>query len=133
MSATEAFFDTNILVYLVSSDLRKASRSEELLASGGMVSVQVLNEFVSAASRKTKLTFTGIREILAHVRAICAVRPMDVETHELGLDIAKRYRYSIYDAAIIAAALRAGCTVLFSEDLQHGQRIDGLTVQNPYR
>jgi predicted nucleic acid-binding protein len=133
MSATDAFFDTNILVYLVSSDFEKAARSETLLAGGGIVSVQVLNEFVSAARRKTKLSYPEIRGILADVRGICAVKPDDVETHELGLDIAERYRYSVYDSVVIAAALRAGCTVLFSEDMQHGQRIVDLTIQNPYR
>jgi predicted nucleic acid-binding protein len=133
MSATDAFFDTNILVYLVSSDLEKARRSEALLAGGGTVSVQVLNEFASAARRKTKLSFAEIRAILADVRRICAVKPVDVETHELGLDIAERYRCAVYDGVIIAAALRAGCSVLFSEDFQHGQRIEGLTIRNPFR
>jgi predicted nucleic acid-binding protein len=132
MSATDAFFDTNVLVYLVSSDREKAVRSEALLAGGGIVSVQVLTEFASAARRKTKLSFAEIRGILADVREICAVKPDDVETHELGLDIAERYRYSVYDSVIIAAALRTGCTVLFSEDMQHGQRIEGLTIRNPY-
>lgn len=133
MSAGEAFFDTNVLIYLVSSDPEKARRSEALLANGGVVSVQVLNEFASAARRKTKLTFAGIRAILMDVRGICAVRLVDVETHELGLDIAERYRYTIYDGIIIAAAIRAGCTTLYSEDLQHGQKIDDLTILNPYR
>ncbi len=94
MNAADVFFDTNILVYLVSSDLEKAGRSEALLAGGGTVSVQVLNEFASAARRKTKLSFAEIKGILADVRRICAVKPIDVETHELGLDIAERYRFS---------------------------------------
>jgi predicted nucleic acid-binding protein len=117
----------------VSSDLEKAIRSEALLTRGGTVSVLVLNEFASAARRKTKLSFSEIRSILADVRGICAVKPDDVETHELGLQVAERYRYSVYDSVIIAAAIRAGCSVLLSEDMQHGQRIDGLTIRNPYR
>jgi len=132
MSAAKAFFDTNVLIYLVSSDLRKSQVSEAVLAAGGTVSVQVLNEFASAARRKTKLTFGEIRAILADVRVICAVTPVDFETLELGTDLAERYQYAIYDGLIIAAALRAGCTVLFSEDLQHGQKIDGLTIQDPF-
>jgi len=92
-----------------------------------------LNEFASAARRKTKLSFAEIRTILAEVRGICAVKPDDIETHELGLDIAERYGYSVYDSVIIAAASRAGCAVLFSEDMQHGHRIEGLTIRNPYR
>ena len=97
-----------------------------------MVSVQVLNEFAATARRKARLAFTEIRDVLGVVRSTCAVVTLDLETHALGLDVAERYRISVYDGLIIAAALRAGCTVLYSEDLQHGQRIEGLTIRNPF-
>ena len=131
MSATDAFFDTNILVYLVSSDPEKARRSEALLAAGGTVSVQVLNEFASVARRKTKLELRRDQGILADRSRDLRVKPVDVETHELGLDIAERYRYSVYDGVIIAAAFERDARVLFSEDLQHGQRIEGLVDPKP--
>ena len=131
MSA-DAFLDTNIIVYLLSADAAKADRAEALLADGGVVSVQVLNEFAATARRKALLAFTEIRDVLGVVRSTCAVVPLDLETHALGLDVAERYRISVYDGLIIAAALRAGCTVLYSEDLQHGQRIEGLTIRNPF-
>jgi len=132
MAVNPAFFDTNVLLYLLSADAAKADRAESLLASGGIVGVQVLNEFAAVATRKLALDIAEIREILATVRAVCAVTPLDVETHELGLAIAERYRFAIYDGFIVAAALRAGCGVLYSEDLQNGQSIDGLTIQNPF-
>jgi predicted nucleic acid-binding protein len=132
MSAAD-FFDTNILLYLLSEDEMKADRAEQLLQAGGLVSVQVLNEFAAVAASKLAMKFAEIREILAAIRAVCVVKPLQVETHELGLGLAERYRYSIYDGMILAAALRAGCSTLFSEDFQHGQKIDRLTIVNPFR
>ena len=132
MSEADSFFDTNVLLYLLSKDATKADRSEALLASGGVVSVQVLNEFASVASRKLAMTIAEIREILSTIRAVCAVMPLDIETHDLGLDIAERHRFSIYDALIIAAAMRAGCAILYTEDLQQGQVIEKLQIRNPF-
>jgi predicted nucleic acid-binding protein len=131
MSAGDAFFDTNVLLYLLSADAAKADRAEALLGAGGVVSVQVLNEFVSVASRKLGMSLADIREILGVVRALCAVRPLDLDTHELGLDLAERHRFSIYDALILAAALKAGCATLYTEDLTDGQTFERLTVRNP--
>jgi predicted nucleic acid-binding protein len=132
MSEADSFFDTNVLHHLLSKDAAKADRAEALLASGGVVSVQVLNEFASVASRKLAMTIAEIREILTTIRAACAVMPLDIETHDLGLDIAERHRFSIYDALIVAAAVRAGCAILYTEDLQHGQIIEKLQIQNPF-
>ncbi len=132
MSAAEVFFDTNILLYLISTEAAKAGRAEELLAAGGVISVQVLNEFASVAARKHALSLSEIRTVLTTIRAVCVVQPVDLATHDLALDLAERYRFSIYDSLIVAAALRAGCSVLYTEDLRHGQRIDGLTIRNPF-
>jgi predicted nucleic acid-binding protein len=132
MSATDIFFDTNVLLYLLSGDAAKADRAEGLLAAGGVVSVQVLNEFVAVAVGKLAMPLVEIREVLATIRSICSVKPLDIETHELGVDLAERYRYSIYDSLILAAALRADCVTLFSEDFQHGQKIERLTIRNPF-
>jgi predicted nucleic acid-binding protein len=132
MSEADSFFDTNVLLYLLSKDAAKADRAEALLASGGVVSVQVLNEFASVASRKLAMTIPDIREILSTIRAVCIVKPLDIETHELGLDMAERLRFSIYDALIVAAAVRAGCAILYTEDLQQGQMIEKLQIRNPF-
>jgi len=132
-AGSKAFFDTNVLLYLLSADEAKARRAEELIAAGGWISVQVLNEFASVASRKLGMPIAEIRECLAPIRAICGVVPVSADTHERGLDLAERYGMSIYDALIVAAAALAGCNTLYTEDLQHGQRIEGLAIRNPFR
>jgi predicted nucleic acid-binding protein len=133
MSDADPFFDTSVLLYLLSGDAAKADRVETLLATRGVVSVQVLNEFAVVALRKLKMPLIEIREILATLRAVCAVEPMTVETHDRGLAVLERYRFSLYDSMLVAAALIAGAKIIFSEDLQHGQVIDNqLRVTNPF-
>ncbi len=133
MSGAEVFFDTNVVLYLLSGDTLKADQAEELLAIGGMISVQVLNEFAAVASRKLHMSWPEIREVLAQVRAVCQVDPMSVDTHDRAAQVAERYGLSIYDALIVAAALLAGCTTLYSEDMQDGQVIERqLTIRNPF-
>jgi predicted nucleic acid-binding protein len=127
------FFDTNVLLYLLSEDAAKADRAEALLANGGVISVQVLNEFASVASRKLGLSWPEIHEILDTIRQLCRVDPLLLETHERGLAISERYGFSIYDALIVGAALIADCDLLLTEDLQDGQRIDDrLQIKNPF-
>ena len=132
MSAADSFLDTNVLLYLLSKDAAKADRAEALLAAGGVVSVQVLNEFASVATRKLAMTIPEIREILSTIQAVGMVKPLDIETHELGLDIAERYGFSIYGGLIVAAAVRAGCAILYTEDLQQGQMLEKLQIANPF-
>ena len=133
MSGTEAFFDTNVLLYLIGPDLIKADAAQDLVSKGGTISVQVLNEFAAVAIRKYRIDWTRIRDVLATFRAAFAVLPLSVQVHENGLDLCERYKLGFYDALIVAAALQSGCKILFSEDLQHGQTIGGLTIHNPFR
>lgn len=133
MSEPADFLDTNVLVYLLSTDGAKADRAEMLLREGPVISVQVLNEFVAVARRKAKLAWPDIRDSLGVVRALCAVRPLTIETHDRALDIAERFGLAIYDSLIVAAAAEAGCKRLWSEDMQHGQTIGGVTIANPFR
>jgi predicted nucleic acid-binding protein len=134
MSASERFVDTNVLLYLLSADIVKADRAEELIAEGGTISVQVLNEFVAVALRKLRLSWLEIRDVLTQVRTVCPVEALTVETHERALRLAQRHGFSIYDALIVSSALRAGCKTLWSEDMQHGQLIERqLTIRNPFR
>lgn len=133
MSGGEGFFDTNVVLYLLSADVSKADRAEELIALGGTLSVQVLNEFVAVASRKLRMPWSEIREVLSLLRSVCAIEPITIETHERAVQIAERYGLSIYDALIVSAALLAGCRTLYSEDMQDGQVIEGLlTIRNPF-
>ena len=133
MNGGENFFDTNVVLHLLSADSAKADRAEELVALGGTISVQVLNEFVAVASRKLHMPMTEVREVLAEIRAICTVEPMTIKTHDRALQIADRYGLSICDALIVSAALLAGCRTLHSEDMQDGQVIEQqLTIRNPF-
>ncbi len=134
MSAAERFFDTNILLYLLSGDDVKANRAEEELGAGGVISVQVLNEFAAVASRKLKMSVAEIREVLEAIRAVCRVVPISEETHDRGLQIVERYGLSVYDAMIVASALLAGCDTILSEDMQDSLILDGRAeIRNPFR
>ena len=131
MSAARPFFDTNVLLYLITVD-GKAEKAETMLKAGGVVSVQVLNEFASVSSRKYKLTWPEVREALATIRAGCEVIPLTVEIHESGLAIAEKYGFSFYDSLILAAAAQAKCRTVYSEDMQDGQVVQGVTIRNPF-
>jgi predicted nucleic acid-binding protein len=134
MSGAEVFFDTSVLLYLLSSDEEKADRVEALLAESGTISVQVLNEFTAVASRKLKMPLDDIREVLETVRDICLTEPLTVEDHDRACDIMERYKFSFYDSVMVASALHASCKILYSEDLQHSQVIDKqLTITNPFK
>jgi predicted nucleic acid-binding protein len=130
----KTFFDTNVLVYVVGQKDDRTAKAEALVARGGVVSVQVLNELASVARRKLGMSWDEIGEALAAVRMLCpSPLSLTVDTHDAGLRIAAKYGYQVYDALIAAAALEADCTTLYSEDFQDGQVIEGrLTVRNPF-
>jgi predicted nucleic acid-binding protein len=129
-----SFFDTNVLVYLASSDVAKADRAEAIIAGGGSISVQVLNELANVARRKMQMSWDETRALLNTLRGLLTVHPVTVATHEAGLRVAERYGLSIYDSMIAASALDAGCDTLWSEDMQHGMKLDeGLRIANPFR
>jgi predicted nucleic acid-binding protein len=133
MSA-DPFFDSNVLLYLVSDDGAKADRAEALLAEGGMTSVQVLNEMSNVAIRKHGMSWSQVGTLLEPVRALCRIEPLSEATHDLGAHLAMRYQSSVYDAMIVAAALLAGADTLYSEDMHDGLLIEGrLRIRNPFR
>jgi predicted nucleic acid-binding protein len=129
-----AFLDTNILVYAALQSDRRSDAARGLLASGGMISVQVLNEFTNVAHRKLRRPWL---EIARAVEAICFLcpppLPLTLSTHHAARRIAEGTGFAFYDALIVASALEAKCGILYSEDLQDGQVIEGrLTVRNPF-
>jgi predicted nucleic acid-binding protein len=133
MTATNRFFDTNLLLYLFSSSPEKADTVETLLSEGGTISVQVLNEFAAVARRKLQMTFAEISEIADTLTQTLKVVPLTLEIHRRGLQLAERYGYSVYDAMILAAALESGCKQLLTEDLKHQQRVESiLDIINPF-
>jgi predicted nucleic acid-binding protein len=130
----KAFFDTNVLIYAVAENDPRNTRAEKLLSSGGILSVQILNEFVSVARRKIQMPWKEVDEALKIFQVLCpSPLPITVEMHEAALKIAQTHGYSIYDALVVTAALEAGCSTLYSEDLQEGQTIGGqVTIKNPF-
>ncbi len=127
------FIDTNVILYAFRQDDTRGRVAEELLAAGGTLSVQVLNEFVAVARRKLDRSWEEVRRALDILRVFFPQPvPVTVETHERAVHIAERYGYSIFDSLIIAAALDAGAETLYSEDMRDGQTIDGLTIRNPF-
>ena len=133
MNAKKVFFDTNTLLYLLSSDTKKADWVSKNLQQSNVISVQVLNEFTSASIRKIKISNSELDEFLDLFTSTFNVRSLDIDTFETGLMVSRRYGYHHYDSMIIAAALQAGCEKLYSEDMQHRQIIDKkLQIVNPF-
>ncbi|HTM12598.1 MAG TPA: PIN domain-containing protein [Bryobacteraceae bacterium] len=127
------FLDTNVVLYAFSQDDTRRQMAETLLAAGGALSVQVLNEFIAVARRKLDKSWKEVRRALDVLRVFCPEPvALTVETHERAVHIAERYGYSIFDALIIATALYAGASTLYTEDMREGQAIDGLTIRNPF-
>ena len=130
---SKPFIDSNIILYLFSSDVLKADKAEEILANGGVISVQVLNEVVSVCRRKLKLSWDEIDGLLLALKANLQIVPLTVATHDLAIKLCKQYQLSFYDAHICAAALIAQSKELISEDMQDGLNIGGLLIQNPFK
>ena len=133
-----SFFDTNILIYALtaragSKQDRRSEIAENTLSRGGVVSVQVLNEFADVASGKFRKGWDAVEQYLEVVNALCGrAVPLTVETHTAAIEISRLHGYRIYDSLILAAAQQAGCKTVFTEDMQHGQKIGGLTIVNPF-
>ena len=134
------FLDTNILVYTFdeeNSERRERARAlvaEALSESRGVISYQVIQEFLNAALRKFLKPLTAAdaeRYLTVVLEPLCTVFA-GIELYHQAIDIAERWKYSFYDSLIIASALQAGCVVLYSEDLQHGQKIGNLRILNPF-
>lgn len=136
----ERFFDTNLFIYqLEGLDQRKAELADRLIRQGiergtACISFQVIQECLNTALCKAEIPLTPA-QMQSYLEAVLA--PLYRISASLGLyrralDIQTRYRYGFYDALIIAAALEAGCSRLYSEDLQGGQQIEGLTIVNPF-
>jgi predicted nucleic acid-binding protein len=126
------FIDSNVVLYLFSSDTVKADRAESLLQSGGLISVQVLNEVASVCLRKLKMTWEDIDAVLKTLKSSCEVLPVTLASHEKAVGLAKRFQICLYDANIVATAILCGADTLFSEDMQNGMSMESVTVVNPF-
>ncbi|HSZ07785.1 MAG TPA: PIN domain-containing protein [Steroidobacteraceae bacterium] len=132
--ADRRFFDTNILVYAFAADDPRSARAEALIADGGVIGVQVLNEFTNVTRRKLRWDWEQIEAALAVIEELLGVaRPLTAAVHIQAVVLARDFELSFYDALIVAAAMDAGCELLCSEDLQDGQKFGAMTVENPFR
>lgn len=130
----KVFLDTNIVVYLYSGDEpEKQTAALALIKQNPVVSTQVLSELANTLSRKFALPYDVVAQAIAEIRDACTVIAVTPDTIAQALALAQKYRYAYYDSLILAAALSAGCETLATEDMQHGQVIEGaLTIHNPF-
>ncbi len=128
-----SFFDSNVLLYLISLDTAKADKAEALLHAGGIISVQVLNEIANVARRKTHMSWRETHDFLELLCDLVRTDPLTIDVHDAGLAASERYGLSVYDGLIVGSALQAGCDTLWSEDMQNGLLIDSrLRITNPF-
>lgn len=134
------FVDTNVFVYqLEALDERKFAVADRIIREGiaaedGCISFQVVQECLNTVLRKAeiKLDAETAKDYLDTVLAPLFQVPASLTLYHRALDLQIRYKFSFYDSLIVAAALQGGCTRLYSEDLQHDQKIEGLTITNPF-
>jgi predicted nucleic acid-binding protein len=128
------FFDTNVLIYILATGDSRGKRAEQLFLNGGVVSVQVLDEFTDVARRKIRMSWGEVRDAIQVIRIFCPdPAAITINTHDLALRIAEQHQIRIYDALIVASALETNCRTLYTEDLQDGLQIENrLTVTNPF-
>jgi predicted nucleic acid-binding protein len=127
------FLDTNVLIYAMTPEDRRNAIAIDLIANGGVVSVQVLNEFVIVTQRKLHRDWAEIEDALGLLRRLLDPPiPLTVDLHESAIVLAREHRLSFYDALIVAAASRANCAILLTEDMQHGKKMGDLTIRNPF-
>jgi predicted nucleic acid-binding protein len=127
-----AFFDSNVLIYAFSTDARR-ERALAAIAGGGVISVQVLNEFTNVLRKKQKQGWPVIEAAVHSLRfRFPEIMPLTADTHAAALGFAREHGLAFYDALIVAAATEAGCDTLYSEDMQHGRTIADLTIRNPF-
>ncbi len=136
MADNPAFLDSNILCYLFGTDPAKADRASELLADAPTISVQVLAEMCHVASRKAKMSWAEIEEVMEVVTNVCNVVPLTAAIQAHARRLAARTGYTIYDAQILAAAAASGCATVWSEDLHDGHIVTDsdlpLVIRNPF-
>ncbi len=138
--AARTFLDTNIFIYqLDGHDPRKQAIAdglvrEALRAADGCISYQVVQECLNVITTKARVALSNA-QAQAYLGAVLAPLVQVGSSTYLfnrALDLRERWRFSFYDSLIVAAALTAGCTRLLSEDLQHGQKLEQLTIINPF-
>lgn len=130
----KVFIDTNVLLYLYDLDNEKKRRAKDILKGNHCISTQVLNEFSNISIKKLKLNHDDLSKNLKKIIEKTAVFVFNEDTILNAIDIREKYKFQYYDSLIITTALENRCTILYSEDMQHGQIIEGeLKIINPFR
>lgn len=134
------FIDTNVFIYSFDQDQPvKQKKSVELIQEGlgtgiGIISTQVIQEFLNVATRKFSVPMK-LEHSKSYLRLVmnplCQVYP-DLALYEAGLDLQAETGYSFFNSLILAAAIRGGCDFLYTEDMQDGQAIHSVTIKNPF-
>jgi predicted nucleic acid-binding protein len=131
--AERIFLDTNILIYAFAEDHRQ-TLARRLIREPFELSVQSLNEFANAARRKLQLDWERVEWALGDLIEACqTIHPLTLDIHLRGVALAERFNLQFYDATLLASAIKGGCTIFLSEDMQDGMIIeDRLIIRNPF-
>ena len=128
------FLDTNILIYSIGNIIPKKRISVSLIGKDAVISTQVIAESANVMRRKFNCSYSEIRTVTDRFAYEMNLHIITHHTVRIAFDIAEKYGYSYYDSQVIAVALESGCTVLYSEDLQHNQIIESdLRIMNPFQ
>lgn len=133
MTINSAAIDTNVLLYLHDrSDDRKRGIAQEILAENPVISSQVLSEFLNVLRRQLPLSKSEIVDYVANLLQDCELIQVNTSTLRASSELISNHNFQIFDSIIVAAAISANCSVLYSEDMQHGLTIHGLRICNPF-
>jgi predicted nucleic acid-binding protein len=131
---TRAFLDSNVILYYYTSDERSKARlaGEAGFRSDAVISTQVLSECCNVLSKKRKYSWIEIENVIAELVDLFSIKTIEIQTVKKAIEISGRYQYSYYDSLILASAIEAKCEILYSEDFQHNQLIEGVRIINPF-
>ena len=131
----KAFIDTNIFIYLYSEDEpnKKSLCIEYLQNHDCITSTQAINELSNVLTRKWKLPAKDVKNVISEIQSSCRIELINIEVITRALSIHEKYGYSYYDCLMLSAAILNGCYYIFSEDMQDGQKIDGLEIVNIFQ
>ena len=133
MTTDRVAADSNILLYLHDeSDKRKREIAKDILSDNPKISTQVISEFINVARRQLDLPKADIVVYCADLLQDCEIIPVLHDTLTNAAALIQKYDFQIFDSIIVASALEASCTILYSEDMQHGLVINNMTIINPF-
>jgi predicted nucleic acid-binding protein len=112
--------------------LRKRAIAKNILSENPRISTQVISEFINVARRQLQIPKAELIDYCAHLMKDCQIDSVSCSTLFAAGVLVKKYDFQIFDSIIVAAALEANCTLLYSEDMQHGLNVNGMTIVNPF-